>query len=314
MKNLLLWIYWYPFRKILQTLPIPILQPFGRILAGAMYLGCPGRRATISSECRRYFGRELTPVQMREAVKATFRNLVMNELEMMFYPKINKGNVERFVVIQGEENLHTALRSGRGAMLAFGHFGANQMIMPAIGYNGYAMSQLSAPATVWEEVLTERQFSFIERKSLELRWKHEQSLPVKHINIFGSLKEAFKCLRKNEVLGVAVDGGGGKDKLEIDFLGTKAFFSPGTMDIAFRTNCNVLPTFMVRDHKGMNTLVIEPPIEVGTCERDAAIKEMASSFVLRLEEYVKKYPDHYLNFLVLRRRMTEPGERPFIID
>jgi KDO2-lipid IV(A) lauroyltransferase len=176
------------------------------------------------------------------------------------------------------------------------------------------MSQLSAPATVWEAVLTERRFSTMERRSMELRWQHEESLPVQHINIFGSLKEAFKCLKKNEILGVAVDGGGGKDRLAIDFLTTRALFSPGPMDIAVRTNCKVLPTFMIRDHHGKNTLVIEPPITVETGERETTIENMLTAFVLRLEEYVKNYPDHYLNFLVLRRRMTTPGERPFLLD
>ncbi len=83
------------------------------------------------------------------------------------------------------------------------------MVMPAIGYYGYPMGQLSAPATVWTDVMPNRRFSAMEMRAMHIRWKQELSLPVEHINIFGSLKRAFVCLKKNHVLGVAIDGGWG---------------------------------------------------------------------------------------------------------
>ena len=64
-----------------------------------------------------------------------------------------------------------------------GHFGANQMIMPALGHRGYPIHQLSAPPTVWADILPERA-NPLWRQKLELRWQLEQGLPVTHINVF----------------------------------------------------------------------------------------------------------------------------------
>lgn len=152
------------------------------------------------------------------------------------------------------------------------------------------------------------------KKALKLRWNQELSLPVKHINIFGTLKGAFLCLKRNEILGIAIDGGGGKDRVEVGFLGRKALFSTGAIEIAMRTGCVVLPVFMVRDKGGFNTMLIERPLQLAAGgDSNAAVTENIGLFVRRLEEYVLKYPDQYLNFIALRQFMTEQGDTPFFI-
>jgi lauroyl/myristoyl acyltransferase len=187
------------------------------------------------------------------------------------------------------------------------------MIMPAIGYRGYKMSQVSAPATVWIEKLPNRRFSSMEKQALELRWKQEQSLPVTHINIFGSLKNIFMCLKKNEVLGIAMDGGGGTTRVDADFLGRKILLSTGAIEIAMRTGCTVLPTFMVRGKNGAHTMIIEPPLDmVSNDDKPKAVRTNTIEFVKRFEAYVVKHPDHYINFMALRIYMEPFDGFPFI--
>ena len=232
-------------------------------------------------------------------------------MEVLLFPVLNEKNIGTIIRYSGIEHLDKALSSGRGVILLFAHFGANQMVMPAIGYRGYKMSQLSSPPTVWKEKLQKKKFSSMEERALELRWKHELSLPVKHINIFGSLKEAFLCLKRNEILGVAIDGGGGKDRAEIDFLGRKAVFSTGAIDLALRTDCSVLPTFMVRDKSGYNTMIIEEPLNlIKEGDDKEAVKLNTEFFIRRLQEYVVKYPCQYLNFLTFRTFVSEQGDTP----
>lgn len=306
-KDVLVWGYWYPFRILVQVFPHRFVYTLAMVLGRIAYYIFPKKR--------RIFERELSifnrMTDRKDIVQNAFFILFCNEMEMLLYPKLNKKNIGTFVKYSGLEHLDKALSSGKGAMLVFAHFGANQMIMPAIGYRGYKMSQLSSPPTVWKEKLQNRKFSSMEEKALELRWKHELSLPVKHINIFGSLKEAFLCLRRNEILGVAIDGGGGKDRAEIDFLGRKAVFSTGAIDLALRTDCSVLPTFMVRDKYGYNTMIIEEPLNFKRdSETKDAVKLNVEAFIARLQEYVLKYPCHYLNFLAFRSFLSEQGDTP----
>lgn len=310
LKDLLLWLYWYPFRFFIQAMPVSCLYGIGRIGGIVLFHIFTRKRRLFEEKLNKIFCRSLDCLTSTKITRDAFIVFFQNELEVLIFSKLNSENIESVVKVSGLENLDKASAQGSGVMLLFAHFGANQMIMPAIGYRGYKMSQLSAPPMVWVEKMPRRKFSRMGRKALDLRWLQELSLPVKHINIFGSLKEAFLCLKKNEILGIAVDGGGGKDRVAIDFLGRKALFSTGAIEIAIRTGCAVLPVFMLRDKKGHNTMVIEPRMEIS---KEDEVRCNLYRFVERLQWYVIKYPHLYLNFLALRQFMSEQGDTPFFL-
>ena len=261
-KDLLLWVYWHPFRRFIRSVGPSLAYRLARPAATLLALGARGKRAAFKRELDFITGGDTDPAGSRRIIRETFRVWLCNEFEMLLFPAMNAENISRFVSCSGVENLDKGLAAGKGVLLLFAHFGANQMVMPAIGYRGIKMSQLSAPPTVWEEKLPNRKFTPMETKGLELRWAHEQSLPVTHINIFGSLRRAFQCLKRNEVLGLAMDGGGGASRVTVELLGRRAAFSNGPVQIAMRTGCAVLPTFMVREPDGRSTLVIEAPLQV----------------------------------------------------
>lgn len=313
-KDTLRWIYLFPVRYGVQRIPLAWSYVIGGWGGYAAYGLLRKKRDTYERELNDP-SFAIHGTRKAEVVRRTFRNLVQSEMEVLYYPKLNSSNIRTIVSSQGLEHLDEAISAGRGIMLLFAHFGANQMIMPAVGYRGYRMCQMSAPPTVWIEKLPTKRFSRMDKKALEIRWECELSLPVRHINIFGSLKEAFLCLKRNEILGIAIDGGGGSDRVCVPFLGRNALFSVGALSIAMRTGCTVLPTFMVRDRTGRNTMIIEQPLTLfRDTDRNDAIKKNVELFVGRLEEYVRRHPCHYLNFLALRRFMTEQGDTPFFVE
>ncbi|WP_035257582.1 lysophospholipid acyltransferase family protein [Desulfatirhabdium butyrativorans] len=311
---MLLWSYWYPFRRLIQGLTVPRAYFIAEMMGNLLYCLAGNKRKAFEKELYTIFGRKSDLLQIRLIVRKAFIHWCRSEVEMMLYSKMNATNISMFVEIEGLDHLDRALAAGKGVMLLFSHFGANQMIMPAMGYHGYPMSQLSAPATVWTEKLSGRKFSRMEKKALEMRWRQESFLPVTHINIFGSLKAAFTCLKKNEILGVAIDGGGGQKKVMVDFLGKTALFSTGPLEIAARTNCRVLPTFMVRSIQGKSRMIIEEPMEIRNTDRDVFVSVHTQMFATRLESYVRKYPCHYLQFLSLRAFMASVDGAPFLME
>ncbi len=311
-KDFVLWIYWYPFKILIQNIPAKYVYLIARVIGAFLYHVAKKKRNMFEQELNFIFGGKLC--DREKSVQKAFKILTCNELEVLLFPVLNANNIYSFVTISGIENLDNALSNRKGAILLFAHFGANQMIMPAIGYKGYKMSQLSAPPMVWKEKLPDKKFTSMGEKVLTTRWKHELSLPVTHINIFGSLKKAFLCLKKNEVLGIAIDGGGGRKRLTSDFLGRKAQFSTGSIEIAMRTGCAVLPTFMLRKKSGHNKMIVEPPLSLVTTSDQRAIQKNIQLFAERLERFVLQHPDHYLNFLALRRFMSEHGDSPLFIE
>lgn len=311
LKDVLLWFYWYPLRFFLQRIPARCAYTAARAAGLAYFHLSSKKRGLVEREFRELFNGAPHCADTGNAVKRAFAVFAQNEFEALLFSTLTPKNIDRFIRYEGMEHLDRALSQGRGALLLFAHFGANQMIMPAVGHKGYTMSQLSAPPTVWVEKLPDKKFSMMGKKALQLRWRQELSLPVRHINIFGSMRGAFETLKRNEVLGVAVDGGGGKNRVAVDFLGRKALFSTGALELAMRTGCKVLPTFMVRNGEGFHTMIVEHPLELSNRGED--IRNNIRLFIERLERYVLKYPCHYLMFLALRRFMADKGDTPFFV-
>ena len=313
LKDAILCFYWYPFRLFIQKISVNSAYAMAKISGLILCYINYRRRCALREILSDVFAGLIEEKKFKKILQNSFVIYCQNELEVLLFSKLNRENIRGFVKCSGLDNLDNALLGGKGAMLLFAHFGANQMIMPAIGYSGYKMSQVSAPATVWIEKLPNRRFSPMAKQALELRWAQEQSLPVTHINIFGSLKNIFMCLKRNEVLGIAVDGGGGTTRVGIDFLGNKIFLSTGAIEIAMRTGCTVLPTFMVRGKNGSHKMIIEPPLNlISNDDKSDAVAINIIEFVKRLEVYVTRYPDHYLNFIALRIFMEAVDGFPFI--
>ncbi|MBN2570378.1 MAG: lysophospholipid acyltransferase family protein [Deltaproteobacteria bacterium] len=313
-KDIFLWLYWHPLKTLIQKIPVRLAYGIGRLGGRMLYIVAVRRRHDIEREYRLIVS-NATLSSMERSVKNTFINRCLSEIEMMLYSEINEKNIHQFVTCSSFDTLEKALSVGKGVMLLFAHFGPNQMVMPAIGYSGYRMCQMSAPATVWLEKLPNRRFSDMEKLSLQLRWAQELSLPVTHINIFGSLRRVLSCLKQNEILGVAIDGGGGKERIEIKLMDKPALFAIGAANLAIRTGCVILPTFMVRTKSGPSQMIIlsaiHPP---ANASQGDAIRSVTQEFADRMTQFVREYPDHYLDFMVLRRHMNQLGEPPLFID
>ncbi len=306
------WFYWYPFRKLVQSLPAGWGYGLARLGAKLAPMAAGPQLMRLAQEVEALGLGESQAERLAVAEEALFLRFAL-ELEVLYYPRLGPGNISRFTRIEGRERLEQALAQGRGVLLLFAHFGANQMIMPAMGYRGYQMCQMSAPPTVWTEIFGNELKSPMREKGREIRWQCEESLPVTHINIFGSLKKVFSHLKENHIIGLALDGGGGKDRWGFPFLGREIFLSPGAMRIALKAGCPVLPTFMVREKEGPSVMHIEQPLELerGLPEEDALRQGMAS-FVAILEDYTRRHPSHYLNFIAWRSVREEMGEPAFI--
>ncbi|GAB7081725.1 lysophospholipid acyltransferase family protein [Megalodesulfovibrio paquesii] len=317
-RDLALWVVWGPFKRVLWTLPIPWTLRIARMLGRLYYHVAGGKRRGMAAAARIILGDSAPAEAIQNTVRQAAVNFVYNDLEVLIFPTLNPERTAQLTRLEGQGHLDAALAAGRGVILAFGHFGANQMIMPAIGHRGYTMCQLSAPAWVLNERLPEARSALV-RRTREMRWEHEAALPVKHINIFGNLKEAFACLRRGEILGVAIDGGGGEKKLPVTFLGRRALFSFGAAGLAMRTGATLLPCVMLRDPAtGVNTLRVHPPLELeGSPNKDKDFSVLGRNLqrlVAVLEADVRARPDHYLYFLAFRLHMALKEDPLFVDD
>ncbi len=298
---------YYPGQAVINRLPRGALHRLATI--GGEVAARLGQDEMRDELRRIHVGRPL-PRAEAAILRDTYRLTVYNELEVLRYPFLSPETIDKTCSIEGRDILDDALKAGKGAIILIGHFGANQMIMPALGHVGYRMSQLSAPPPVWAEILRETRTTPLWEKTLERRWELEKRLPVQHINVFRFLRPAFDCLARNEVLGLAFDGGGGQKWVQVDFLGRRANLSVQPAQIWRKTGAALIPAYVHRDPgSGCHRVVLT---EALAWQGD--VQASLQAFATRFEGWVWGSPEQYLHFLQMRRKVRGTDIRHFFDD
>lgn len=306
---------YYPGQALVARAPRRLLGPVST-LGGAAVRWMARDGAEMSEELVALYGDKPLPRDPRDIVRDAYRQAMYNEIEVLRYPNLNPDTIDQTVVIEGREHLDAALERGKGAIVLIGHFGANQMIMPALGHKGYPMNQLSAPPPVWADILRETRTTALWEQVLARRWELEQRLPVNHINVFKFLRPAFSCLKNNEVLGLAFDGGGGRSWVQVQMMARTANVSTQPVQLWKKTGAALLPTVVLRPvGERRHRIVIGAPL-TWQPHRDRKEEERINmqAFVDRFMSWVEQYPEHYLQFMLMRRRVRSTDVRPFFTD
>ncbi len=307
---------YYPGQAAISRLPRGLLERAAR-LGGDLVRGVAQQDVDEAmEELLALFGTRALPRSAGAIIRDAWRQAMFNELEVLRYPGLSPETIDEVCVIEGREHLDAALEAGRGAVILIGHFGANQMIMPALGHKGFPMNQLSAPPPVWADILRETRTTKLWEKVLARRWELEQRLPVRHINVFKFLRPAFECLRRNEVLGLAFDGGGGKKWTQVDFMARRANLSTQPIQLVRRTGAALLPTVVIREPGDRrHRVIITPALPYRkAASRDEEMRVNMQAFVDVFADWVARYPEHYLNFMLLRRKVRASDVMPFFDD
>lgn len=303
-------IRWYPLRFIVRVLPRRLTYLMA--LAGGRMLNVASRRKSevLAEEFRRSFP-DLTDNEVATLVRKSFENFCISEINVMLYPLMNEEFVKTTIAIQGREHLENALAKGNGVLLFQAHFGAFQMMLPAIGYSGFTINQVAAPATVWKD----RAPSAIQKKAFDIKTEHESSLPVRFVSIESSMRPIFEALKRKELVGITVDGPAGTKTFKTQFLGRTASFQTGAARLAYKTGAEIVPAFVISKKGLAHEIIVHP--EIGT-DRSLAeedfVQETMKQFIAHLDDHVRRQPDHFGYSLMMRREHAEHDPYSFFED
>jgi len=271
-------------------------------------------RKSMHDELSIIFYSKYSDEEKKSIIRRAFTIMAKNQLEVLLFKSLNKKRSELMITVEGLEKIDDALSRGHGVILLIAHFGANKLVMPALGYRGYKINQVAGNPTEWTRILG-KELSAFSKKIFEMEFENEQYLPAKFIYVFKSMKPIFKSLKDNEIVCIAIDGGGGTKKEEINFLGRKAMVSAGPFRIAERTESPVLPAFVVRQHDDTHLLIIEDPIQAEpNFDGEKANVNKLHNFMNILEKNVEQHPCHYAFRLARARMLCRKDPVPFFKD
>lgn len=251
-------------------------------LAGRITFAVLSKYRNITIEnLRAALGSDKTDAEIRSIGKRVFENLAKNGIELVNFPRINAGNIDRFVRIKNIDIIDEALKNGRGAIVLTGHFGNWELLALTIRLKGYK------GAVVGRRIYFDKYDKYLN----SLRKVHDVDIVYRD----QSPRSILKILKGNGIMGMLADQD--VDSVEgvfVDFFGRPAYTPLGPAALAMVAGASLIPAFMVREGC-FHTLVIEKPVDItDTGNKEKDFVENTQKWSRVVESYIRQYPDHWV--------------------
>ena len=263
----------YVLRWVIARLPYPIYKAVASFF---VYVGYPllnKKKRIALRNLHLAYGEEKSEEEIRSIYKHCYHNFAYGMIDLIYFldrPQEIGDKVE----IVGKENLDTALKNGKGAILLSAHYGNFILMYLKTVLAGYStnviMRRVHDPK--WEEYIS----NFRRERGIKTIY----DLPARQC-----VQGCLKALRSNEILFILLDQNyGGDGRIFVDFFGEKAATATGPVVFATRTGAPILPVFIIGEGKQSHKLVIEPPIMLDHYDDD---QEMIEKNIAKLTKLIE---------------------------
>ncbi|MCI5211307.1 MAG: hypothetical protein D3910_21555, partial [Candidatus Electrothrix sp. ATG2] len=290
-SDFLLWLFWVPFRRLVQLLPLQVSYALAYCLALTASCLLYGMKREIAAELAEIFSEQYSAQELKKIAGQSIRLDILRRVEELFMGEFSSETIQQTVSIEGEEFLQQTLEQGKGSIILLSHFGSFLMILPALALKGYPVNQLAGPpALKYHRKINQRIFT--------LRKKDYSRLPITFLRADQHIKTMLMALRNNETVAMAFDGRISNTWTPVRFFNRQAYFAPGPVKIAQKTGASILPVFIVRERHNHHKLIIQKPM---TMDHRVSKQDFLQTNIQRLakvfEKMIAEHPAHFAMIL-----------------
>ena len=295
-RNLLEYIPAWFILHSLTLMPRSVAIATSTLIARAAYY-LHGRLRRVGSRNLEMAMPDLDQTTRKLIIRTVFLNMGRLLGEFSQFPKLNRNNIERFVVYDGLENYQRAAGRGRGVLFLTGHFGAWELCAFAHGVFGNRLNFLVRP---------------LDNPRIDALITRYRTLSGNQvIDKNSAVKPVLKALGKGEAVGFLADANTLPDQgVFCDFFGIPACSTTGLAVFALRAGAPVVPGFLLWDDRlGKHRLRFDPEIPlVKTGDFKDDVRLNTARFTGVIEDYSRRYPDQWL--WIHKRWKTRPEGEP----
>jgi len=212
--------------------------------------------------------------------RRAYQNIGKSMVEYSLFPSLDKEKILRMVEFEGTENFDEALRKRKGAVLVAGHFGSWELMGAATRQKGYPVDFL----------VGEQHNLLID----DLMNDYRRSVGIGIIKMGAAAKGIIRALKNNRFVAMLSDQDAGSDGTVVEFFNRPASTPKGPAAFALKMDAPVIMAFIIRENQKKQRIIIEKPIFVEkTSDKENDIQRLTQAYTRVLEEYIRKYPDHW---------------------
>jgi lauroyl/myristoyl acyltransferase len=321
------WLFWDPFRKVLQPERPEALRLLRKLWL-VQYKLASGHHALMVDELRRCFGSVFSTHGYGAIVADAYERALRVHLEELLLGKLDRSSIERYQRFvsadersesandrfgSGLANLDQALSAGRGAIWLYPHAGAVMLMLAGLVHRGYSYTQFAARGLAPPEVAgnaPERMgTNWFRERVRQVREANEDKVAAHYLDQGTPVRALHRTLAKGEIVGIAYDGRLGQGFAPFPYLGRTALLSPGPFKLAVQTGAPIVPAFCRTPSDDVALCEIATPIAPGTDWR-----ALAAEVLSRMERWIRRYPEEYGLWLLHCRERSAADDHPLFLD
>ncbi|GBD89471.1 lipid A biosynthesis lauroyl acyltransferase [bacterium BMS3Abin04] len=280
LKNRVEYFVFIIFAAFFNLFGIRNAKTSAKLLHFILYYIFPIRKDVILKNIRIAFPSN-NKEENKKLISKIYYSLSITLAEVLCSQNIKKEDLDYLVKMNNPEIIDELLQRKSGAFLITAHFGnweLSGLYFAAI--MGIPMYGLAKP----------------QRNNLVSDWlnKSRSQFGNSVISLGVSIREVYKALKSNGIIGVVGDQRGPQEGLRVNFFNRQTSVYPGTAAIALKNNTPIYFFLIIRNNSFKYNIIMER-INYNNFEgnNDEKIRKINEIYMSRLEYYIKKYPEQW---------------------
>jgi KDO2-lipid IV(A) lauroyltransferase len=266
--------------SFVQILPYQLSIRLGSFLGDLTFSLFRIRRKVSLENLKRAFGEKYDKKELRKIAREAYRNIGRGFVEYAMFPVLKSNKLDRLVEFEGLENIDRALSEKKGAVMIAGHFGSWELMGAAVRHRGYPV-----------DFLVGEQHNLLVDDMMN---EYRQLMGIGIIKMGAAARGLIRALRNNRLVAMLSDQDAGKDGTIVNFFGYPASTPKGPAAFALKTDAPIIMGFIIRQNNKKQKIILEKPIHIQRSDnREEDIKNLTQAYTSLLEDYIRKYPDHW---------------------
>ncbi len=278
---------------LISLIPFRAGQFLGRALGNILAVVLKRRIKASLNNLRYVFGDSMPEAELIELNGRIVAHFAQMLFEAPHILRLNRTNLNRYVIFDNEDAVRQALKKGRGVFMLTGHFGNWELMSAAFAL------RFNVKGAV---IVRPADFAPADRLLKRLRSRFgTEIIPKKR-----AMKKLLAAKKENKIIGTLLDQNvDWYEGVFVPFMGKPACTNKGFAVVALRTGCPVIPSFSVRQPDGRYRVVFGDEVSLQkTGDKIKDTEENTALFTQIIEKYVRQYPDQW--FWFHKRWKTRP--------
>jgi KDO2-lipid IV(A) lauroyltransferase len=265
----------------------------GKALGLTFYCLDKRHRQIALSNLKIAFGKEMSASEIKRIARNSFMHFGKTFLDIIKLPHLREEKRNALINVEGEENLHKALREKKGALLFSAHYGSWEIAPFFLAKKG----KLSVIARPLDNKL-------LEKELLKLRTSQGSNVIYKH----KATKKILQSLREKDMVAFLIDQNVLRQQaVFVDFFGKKAATTPSLAAFFLRTKSPLIPVFCYPTSSHAHSIKIFSPLSITSGGNyNQEVLKITQICTKIIETQIRKNPEYW--FWFHNRWKTRPEE------